>query len=375
MLALQLPLSPACKGQGPLKYVIQDLACEGLQAVSEANNRAACESWCCNSATCLSWVFSESPKPAGGCWAGPDTCRGPHNEQWSGSSKVLLWLLGDTDHHTKTDQCTICHALARVIWRYNKITEPDCRSACLHRCLISIPHLELIPHIVQVPVNAPAPAPTPPPFSAMLPRLAPRPTRVRGVPNPLLSLHGIWDFDPNPNPNPNPSQKLKPNVNADIASDLATDMEGTQWVPMLVPSEYTLQGFRIPQGEPVVYRRNFTLPGMQLAAGQRVRVKLRADGCYSSCQVTIDGAQVGSHLGGFTPFELDITDALNLTHGVSARPTDGVSARPTEHEVRIRLTGASIADTMASGSRYAAHDLGGITRKIYLMVQKSLTLT
>ena len=199
----------------------------------------------------------------------------------------------------------------------------------------------------------------------MLPRLAPRPTRVRGVSNPLLSLHGIWDFDPNP------SQKLKPNVNADIASDLATDMEGTQWVPMLVPSEYTLQGFRIPQGEPVVYRRNFTLPGMQLAAGQRVRVKLRADGCYSSCQVAIDGAQVGSHIGGFTPFELDITDALNLTHGVSARPADGVSARPTEHEVRIRLTGASIADTMASGSRYAAHDLGGITRKIYLMVKST----
>ena len=49
-----------------------------------------------------------------------------------------------------------------------------------------------------------------------------------------------------------------------------------------------------------------------------------------------------------------------------------LSAGP--QELSIQLTSASLADTMASGSTYAAHDLGGITRKIYLMVLPELSI-
>ena len=85
---MQFPLNKVCKGPGPLKYIIQDVACQGLQAVPEANSRSACEDWCCDSEACLSWVFSDGPRPTGGCWAGGETCKGPHEKEWSGSSKV-----------------------------------------------------------------------------------------------------------------------------------------------------------------------------------------------------------------------------------------------------------------------------------------------
>lgn len=83
-----------------------------------------------------------------------------------------------------------------------------------------------------------------------------------------------------------------------------------------------------------------------------MRVKLKADGVYSLASVAINGVSVGSHLGGFTPFELDITDAV----------------RSGPNTIHVNVTGASLADTLASGIRYAVHDLGGITRKIYLIV-------
>ena len=35
------------------------------------------------------------------------------------------------------------------------------------------------------------------------------------------------------------------------------------WYPMPVPSEYTLEGFRVLNGVPVLYCRNFTLPAAQ----------------------------------------------------------------------------------------------------------------
>ena len=53
--------------------------------------------------------------------------------------------------------------------------------------------------------------------------------------------------------------------------------------------------------------------------------------------------------------------------------TAALSEQP-EQEISIQLTGASLADTMASASQYASHDLGGITRKIYVMVLPDLSI-
>lgn len=157
-----------------------------------------------------------------------------------------------------------------------------------------------------------------------LPRLAPRLASVAGVAAPYMDLGGTWDFRPN---------------------------ASVGWAPITVPGEYTLQGFRVAAGTPVLYRRTFTLPGDWTPS---LLVRLRADGCYSNCTVYVNGALVGAHLGGFTPFELDVTAAL---------------AAPGEiNTLEITVVGSSLADTLSSASTYAVHDLGGISRKIGLAV-------
>jgi len=156
-----------------------------------------------------------------------------------------------------------------------------------------------------------------------LPRLTPRPASVAGTDAPIVDLNGAWDFDP-------------------------TGAGAAFPATLTVPGEYTLQGFRIPEGQPVVYRRAFSVP----AAWAGLRAKLRFDGVSSNATVFVNGALAGTHLGGFTPFELDVTAAL-VPGGANM--------------LTVVVVGWSVADDLASASKYATHDIGGITRKVYLM--------
>lgn len=72
--------------------------------------------------------------------------------------------------------------------------------------------------------------------------------------------------------------------------------------------------------------------------GAHLRVKLRCDGVYSQGAISVNSHPVGGHLGGFTPFELDVTDAV-AWNGAS-------------NTISIGVQGASLADTLASGSKY-----------------------
>ena len=76
------------------------------------------------------------------------------------------------------------------------------------------------------------------------------------------------------------------------------------WRPIDVPSNWEMKGFRAASGTAVM-RRTLDLPD----SWRGKTIKLRADGIYSRCEAWLNGIRVGSHDGGATPVELDLTGA------------------------------------------------------------------
>ena len=152
----------------------------------------------------------------------------------------------------------------------------------------------------------------------------------------MLDLAGTWNFSYEAN-------------NGSSKSTLGT---------IAVPGEYLLQGYSVPALSTVVYERDFDIPADWLAETGSTRVKLQCHGVYSQAQVVINGKAAGSHLGGFTAWELDITAAI---------------AR--HNQIQISVVGMdTLADSLAAGSQYAGHDIGGITRKIRLIAVPTINI-
>jgi len=81
------------------------------------------------------------------------------------------------------------------------------------------------------------------------------------------------------------------------------------------------------------------------------RIKFRAEGIYSKAEVWVNGHRMGSHDGGATPVELDISAA--------AKPG-------AENLLTILVTDHSDADDLSAMSFYAHFNLGGIWRPLEL---------
>jgi beta-galactosidase len=116
------------------------------------------------------------------------------------------------------------------------------------------------------------------------------------------------------------------------------------WRDIDVPSHWEMKGFR-SAGEKAVMRKTFDLP----AEWKGKRIVLRADGIYSHCEARLNGVRVGSHDGGATPVEFDLTGP--------ARPG---ASNSLEVVIRARSAAADI-DHM---SVYAYFELAGIWRPI-----------
>ena len=105
-----------------------------------------------------------------------------------------------------------------------------------------------------------------------------------------LDLDGVWHFKPDPNPG-----FYKP------------DFSDADWKDIKVPSHWIMAGFDSNTGTGG-YRRHVQIPPNFLGR----RIKLVFDGVYSGAEVWLNGQRVGSHEGGFSPFELDVTRAAHV---------------------------------------------------------------
>ncbi len=171
------------------------------------------------------------------------------------------------------------------------------------------------------------------------PQLIPRPTQTVGVAQPIVDLTGTWQFTPVLAPDFSGSFDRRANL-ADIT----------------VPGEWVMQGFEVASGRTAGYFREVHVPEDY----QGKRVILHCDSVYALARIWINGHQVGVHAGGMTAFQFDITDQV----------------RPGQtNTIAMQVTNESQADVLASGSQYAVHALGGITRKLYLMAVPLTTVS
>lgn len=159
-----------------------------------------------------------------------------------------------------------------------------------------------------------------------VPRLSPLPV---GINKNKVDLTGIWSFCNSPSDN-----------------FWKQDYAG-KWKSIEVPGEWCMQGFTVERGTEAAYKRSFTIP----ASWNGKRIKLRCNGVYSESRIFINGDSVGSHFGGFTSFEYDVTDFVECGKN---------------NKIVIGIKSYGLADSLANASKYAVHDLGGITRDLFL---------
>lgn len=167
-----------------------------------------------------------------------------------------------------------------------------------------------------------------------IPRLSPLPAEIGEE---RVGLSGEWSFNPAPE------------------AEFWKKSSVAGWKTIEVPGEWVMQGFEVEKGKAAGYSRTFSVP----AAWNGKRIKLRCNGIYSGSQVYINGKEAGSHLGGFTPFELDVTELIE---------------KGKENRIAVSVVSETMADSTSNGSNYAVHPLGGITRDIYLFPLPDLSL-
>lgn len=154
------------------------------------------------------------------------------------------------------------------------------------------------------------------------------PKSTAGTYQPVLSLNGEWKFTPRP------------------GKDFHKQSASEQWKTIMVPGQWSMQGYKVDSMAFAGYSKIFALP----EDWNGHNIKLRFDGVHSEYHVFLNGTEVGYHLGGMTAYEIDITQQI----------------KSGNNELALLVRSESLADMLGSLTQYAAHQLGGITRKVTL---------
>lgn len=142
---------------------------------------------------------------------------------------------------------------------------------------------------------------------------------------------------------------------------------GGTWQPVPVPGSWEQTGIAKDQAGPVEYRTDIDVP---TDLGAR-RATLHFGAVSYACEVYIDGVQVGSHVGLWDPFEVDITDTLRPGHSAEltvmvekpASLTGGPDAPPVPGAYPTR-------ETLAGFLPYVwGHIHGGIWQPVDLVIR------
>lgn len=146
-------------------------------------------------------------------------------------------------------------------------------------------------------------------------------------------------------------------------------IDAQKWQNVIVPSSLIMQGFCIENNAEYYYKRIVKIPKDY----KDKCVYLRFEGVYANARVWINHKFCASHIGGFTPWTVDITefaenDAITLVVGVS--DMEGSRKSPWNPDGKYQ-------SNSAWASYYAHHNIGGIIRDItmFCLPQKAILQT
>lgn len=134
-------------------------------------------------------------------------------------------------------------------------------------------------------------------------------------------------------------------------------IDNALWQPVAVPGSLVMQGYDIKNNREYYYKTDITVPDA-LAGG---RLFIRFEGVYSNARVWVDGKFIRSHIGGFTPWDCEITGCA----GKKFTLTVGVADIEGSEKGIWNPEGKPVSDA-AWASFYAHHNVCGILRGITL---------
>lgn len=159
----------------------------------------------------------------------------------------------------------------------------------------------------------------------------PLPDYVIGVEKNKISLNGDWWFNP------------QPNQQFEKCSDV-NNING--WHRIKVPSEWFMEGFNVEKDSYAGYFRKFKVPH----EWKNQRIIIRFESVNSECVLYLNGNKIGAHEGSMLPFEFEISDYI----------------QKGENNLALYVKSESLADSIGKISHYAKHQVGGITRQVYI---------